>query len=269
MIKSNNKSAFTLVELIVVITILAILWTIAFISLQWYSRDSRDSVRISDIASIKTWLELFQLDSGKYPLPTEKYEITYSWALAWTQWYFWAETTVNVDKLDKVPKDPLTDKMYVYSTTNTRQEFQIAQVMEWDEVSIITNDKLLITNASEKTARLKIGGTYNGRILKVSTWGTDYVLAVPSIIANSWTTLENIIKDRLLAYNGYKNLPFQYAGTYKVDWETELNLVNTGSFVVFSWSLADLTDTTTWTTARVNLLTSLRNAYSGTTIQWV
>jgi len=29
--------AFTLVELIVLITILGILWTIAFISLQWYS----------------------------------------------------------------------------------------------------------------------------------------------------------------------------------------------------------------------------------------
>jgi len=33
---TNNKNqAFTLVELIVVITILAILWSIAFISLQW------------------------------------------------------------------------------------------------------------------------------------------------------------------------------------------------------------------------------------------
>ena len=52
---------FTLVELIVVITILAILWTISFISLQWYSMRSRDSVRISDIKNIITNLELFKL----------------------------------------------------------------------------------------------------------------------------------------------------------------------------------------------------------------
>lgn len=39
--KYKNIKAFTLVELIVVITILAILWTIAFISLQWYTRDAR------------------------------------------------------------------------------------------------------------------------------------------------------------------------------------------------------------------------------------
>ena len=48
----NTKSAFTLVELIVVITILAILGTIAFISLQGYSAEARDSKRLSDVASI-------------------------------------------------------------------------------------------------------------------------------------------------------------------------------------------------------------------------
>lgn len=47
-----EKKAFTLVELIVVITILAILWTIAFISLSWYSAEARDSKRISDTRNI-------------------------------------------------------------------------------------------------------------------------------------------------------------------------------------------------------------------------
>jgi prepilin-type N-terminal cleavage/methylation domain-containing protein len=43
---------FTLVELIVVVTILAILWTISFIALQWYSQEARDSKRISDVRSL-------------------------------------------------------------------------------------------------------------------------------------------------------------------------------------------------------------------------
>ncbi|MDP2090240.1 MAG: type II secretion system protein, partial [Candidatus Gracilibacteria bacterium] len=43
----KNKKAFTLVELIVTIIILAILGTIVFISLQGYSQTARDSVRIS------------------------------------------------------------------------------------------------------------------------------------------------------------------------------------------------------------------------------
>ena len=48
----NLKKWFTLVELIVVITILAILGTIAFISLQGYSADARNSKRVSDLGSI-------------------------------------------------------------------------------------------------------------------------------------------------------------------------------------------------------------------------
>jgi prepilin-type N-terminal cleavage/methylation domain-containing protein len=49
-----KTKAFTLVELIVVITILAILWTISFISLQWYSKDARDTKRLSDVKSLLT-----------------------------------------------------------------------------------------------------------------------------------------------------------------------------------------------------------------------
>ncbi|MDP2090837.1 MAG: prepilin-type N-terminal cleavage/methylation domain-containing protein, partial [Candidatus Gracilibacteria bacterium] len=74
--KLQKQKAFTLVELIVVITILAILGTIAFISLQGYSQNSRDSVRISDVSRMKTTLELFHLDAGKYPSPTEGLDVT-------------------------------------------------------------------------------------------------------------------------------------------------------------------------------------------------
>ncbi|MDD3144673.1 MAG: BspA family leucine-rich repeat surface protein [Candidatus Gracilibacteria bacterium] len=48
----NKIKAFTLVELIVVITILAILGTIAFINLQGYSAGARDSKRLSDVNNL-------------------------------------------------------------------------------------------------------------------------------------------------------------------------------------------------------------------------
>ena len=51
-------SWFTLVELIVVITILAILGTIAFISLQGYSLDARNSKRVNDLGSISTAMSI-------------------------------------------------------------------------------------------------------------------------------------------------------------------------------------------------------------------
>jgi prepilin-type N-terminal cleavage/methylation domain-containing protein len=52
-LQQTNKG-FTLVELIVVITILAILGSIAFISLQGFSADARDSARSSDLKNIQT-----------------------------------------------------------------------------------------------------------------------------------------------------------------------------------------------------------------------
>ncbi|MDD2871929.1 MAG: prepilin-type N-terminal cleavage/methylation domain-containing protein, partial [Candidatus Gracilibacteria bacterium] len=117
------KYAFTLVELIVVITILAILGTIAFMALQGYSTSARDSTRLSDLSSMKTSLELFELDAGKYPQASSGVNITYSGATVWNQGTFGETVFANVDRLDKIPIDPLTDKEYTYSTLLSRNEY--------------------------------------------------------------------------------------------------------------------------------------------------
>jgi prepilin-type N-terminal cleavage/methylation domain-containing protein len=56
--KKLNK-AFTLVELIVVITILAILATISYIYLNNYTIDARDTARLTDINSINKALKVY------------------------------------------------------------------------------------------------------------------------------------------------------------------------------------------------------------------
>ena len=84
-----SKQAFTLVELIVVITILAILWTIAFISLQWYAKDARDSTGLADLKSIEKALEFQLLKGSKIPKPDNFVEITASWTILSYQWYAW------------------------------------------------------------------------------------------------------------------------------------------------------------------------------------
>lgn len=272
----NTKIGFTLVELIVVITILAILWTIAFISLQGYSESARDSTRVSDMSKIKTTLELFHLNSWRYPEPTDPYDVEYSWELAWTQWYYWEETFKNTEKLDKVPLDPLTERKYVYSVTNNKQEFEIAWIMEdyewWSLSSTINNN----VYAWDRKTNLKITWTYNWKILKIPFWTDVYVLAIPSIITSTWWTLEFIIANNSIAVDGFMNLPMQYDSTvFDTLWDADKSFIKTdpNDYIVYTWSLDVLNQTDTeWETKRAELIDKIKNAYAWTdweTIWWV
>ncbi len=183
--KIKNK-AFTLVELIVVITILAILWTIAFISFQWYSSNARDWVRISEINNIKKNLEIFITEKWFYPIPDNGTQITYLWWTARTQWTVWDNVITNLRNLSKKPTDPLSNNEYTYSITKAKIEYQLSYVTEW-----WLSYNIPLTNqanaATLKTATAKVTWTYNEKILKVSTWWIIYILAVPSIINTDLT----------------------------------------------------------------------------------
>ena len=171
------KKGFTLVELIVVITILAILWTIAFISLQWYAANARDSRRISDIWNIKKSLELFTLQTEKYPLPDNGETVTYSWEIVWIQWTLWDNAVEQLSRnLKKKPLDPITEEEYIYSTTENRWEYEILAIYEW----WITNNTILNQTHAADTWYVKVDGTYN----QLYTSTDSFIIPTPSLITS-------------------------------------------------------------------------------------
>lgn len=81
----NTNKAFTLVELIVVITILAILGTIAFISLQGYTGEAKNSKVTSDLRNIASAIETASTRNGStlWSMITNTNNVNklWSWAL--------------------------------------------------------------------------------------------------------------------------------------------------------------------------------------------
>ncbi len=245
----KNTKAFTLVELIVVITIIAILWTIAFISLQWYSKSSRDSVRISDVSNMKTSLELFHLNAWKYPLPDDNEEVTYQTETLWYQWFFWNNVVSQLSRnMSEIPTDPLTDKKYIFSVSNNKNEFEILALLESDLVLNTVNQ----TNAANLIVTPRVDWNYNWVFIKTA-W---YIVPVPSIMTSEqitwWMALTSTnIKSQIIS--GWNNIPNYWNINYNTWALTNLNLS------VFTWSvIASDTDAT-----KAGIMQIIQAAYSG------
>lgn len=175
--KINNKNWFTLVELIVVIAILIILWTIVFISITWYSKSSRDARRVSDVSNIKKSLELFSINTWKYPVADNPISVSFSWDLLWKQWTLWDNIFRNLSSnLQKKPLDPLYEVEYIYSSTHTQKEYEVMSIFESD---IVWNNLMNETFAANKHA-VRVEWTFNQLFVMTS----NYLFPTPSIISS-------------------------------------------------------------------------------------
>lgn len=74
----KNTSGFTLVELLVVITILAIISVTAYTSFSGSTDKAKNSTKLGHIASIETGLNMFLTDNNYYPMPSV-YSTTNYW----------------------------------------------------------------------------------------------------------------------------------------------------------------------------------------------
>lgn len=142
----NTKKAFTLVELIVVITILAILGTIAFISLQWYSSDARNSKRTSDLNSVVSAVSTAQTKGTPILSLVDTVtantlttiNIAWTGATDGTNYEAGTPNYVALEVKEDDFKDPNGDEYVMGVTTKISGKYEIAASMEngsWEETA--------------------------------------------------------------------------------------------------------------------------------------
>jgi prepilin-type N-terminal cleavage/methylation domain-containing protein len=269
--QSQNKSAFTLVELIVVITILTILWTIAFISLLGYGLVARDTVRVSDLQSITKVIELYKLQEWFYPPVSNPINVTFSGSTIWQQGSFWDETRKFAKRISEVPVDPLTFNEFAYSRTLGTQEYQLWAIIEKESSLSYTNYLLPQAQAADgilsSFATTVVKWNYNGKFITHKDEDDIYILWVPSILANEITdiTLQEIHANQSFVYEWGPTAPATYSWAVQPQWSWNFTPTDIG------WDIAiihqgTIDDLNTWT-GKLNLITDIQTYYTSTDVK--
>ncbi len=228
----NKKYWFTLVELVVVMTLITILGTIWYVYFETNLGESRDAKREADMTQIVGLLELYQVWEWNFPKPSNAVNITYSWsAVAWVQWTFWKKVWAAIWFFGE-PVDPLFWNEYTYSTTARANEFQIASIKEsfkqeeW--LGELALNRLVSSADAASIETAYVLGDYNGFMVRVNDGSTEHFIATPSIISNDITDTDvvSVVMNQKLVYDQFFNLPHSYAPHLSVDWGFNFNVLD-------------------------------------------
>ena len=159
-----NKQGFTLVELIVVITILAILATVWFVSFSWYLAWARDTNRIAQLKSMSDALELYRTKKD-LPIPDDKVDVQANGTTIAYQWYIGANVLETIEYTEK-GLDPKDKTYFTYMLSKNKKYFQLLTFLEESD-----EDELAIKNIFDSSLAVD----YTDRIPK-SQWKKLWIL---------------------------------------------------------------------------------------------
>lgn len=122
--RQTHQNGFTMIELLVVTTIIIILTTIGIVSYRAASIKSRNSKRQADLETLRQALVLYRSQEGEYP-PSSNYSDAAALAgFLQSEGYLGQGTTFS---------DPKTDASYTYVSDGT--VFSLGATLEPDDTS--------------------------------------------------------------------------------------------------------------------------------------
>lgn len=241
-----KKRGFTLVELILVITILVILWTIAIISFKWYSASARDSVKITNLQNLSLALSLYNQQKDSLPIPKNTKNIDLGNGVELYEWGFSDEIVSKIGYLWDY-MDSTLNESYVFGISWDKKKFSILAYLEW-EWNILTNkvnafwrdnlysvwdDIWLILNSDNSPLKSDFNyssASWNYNILndgKIYSWDKDFVKFVYAQLKKDVSLEKDLIlyydfesitadgKLKDLSGKGMHGSKFQWSSKYK------------------------------------------------------
>lgn len=204
----NKKTLFTLVELVIAIVMIAILLSIATISITKWINSSRDSKRNLDLGQIQASLESYKFKEGLFPKP-EGFITTWmiSGTIVTLQWNI-QDWLAKLLRFEVAPRDPTSDDYYVYSITADGQRYQLAAALESDETLS------LLSKVYAATPVAKVVGKYDWYAVFVTGSNTLFATIPSLVLVTDWVSMTADLYSAASYFvvNGKENLPYKYKG---------------------------------------------------------
>ena len=202
---------FTFIELIIAITIIAILSVLWFMSYSSHLSSSRDSIRKSELSDIYSMMDSYKI-KAPLMLPDKRIDIYSSWILLWFQWYLSNSILSNI-WFKGTWKDPLDNVFYTYFLTKDFRNEWLLGFLENDD----KNESYLNSNGFWVISQAN---------------AIDYTGRVPIIV---WKKLGILLDDN--------NTPIQENPVLQATWKIELSTL-TSNYVVYFDDKTSISNTT-------------------------
>ena len=125
----KNKKGFTLIEMLIVITIIALLASLILVGMGGARAKTRDSRRVADLHNVMNALELYYSLNYAYP--------------GTMSWDDLSEELTSSEVVSRIPQDPLnssdSNRTYQYGASDDFQDYVLGVALETED-AVLSSD---------------------------------------------------------------------------------------------------------------------------------
>jgi len=240
---STNPKAFTLVELIVVITILAILATIWFVAYSWYLSWTRDVNRTSQLKSISNWLELYRTKKD-LPSPENSVSIQVNWTTIANQWVVWKSILEQIEYTSEWI-DPKDKTYFSYYLTEDKKNYELMAFLEEE-----SKDTKLVAQTSHISPLTSL------------LWDDIWIIQANATTIDYKKRFPVVYWKKLWILTDINNTPVQEIESIKTVWKLDITSSMTTEYKAIFDNSINWTMSWTWMTlAQINPVASCKRLY--------